>query len=54
MLLAFLKTIVYITQAFCASRQDNSIPRALMILKGAVPDLIRGFRHMAPTYFVGS
>src|SRR5690606_34402826 len=30
------------------------IPGALSILKGAVPDLVRGLGHMAPTYFVGS
>ena len=31
-----------------------SIPGALSILKGAVPDRTRGSGHMAPTYLVGS
>lgn len=40
--------------AFCASRQEELIPGALSILKGAVPVRTRGFGYTAPTYFVGT
>ena len=37
----------------CGVREE-CIPGALSISKGAVPGLVRGLGHMAPTYVVGS
>jgi 5-formyltetrahydrofolate cyclo-ligase len=34
--------------------REDTYPRGLTILKGAVPGLARGLGHTAPTYFVGS
>jgi 5-formyltetrahydrofolate cyclo-ligase len=38
----------------CGVRQETHIPGALSILRGAVPGLVRGPGHTAPTYVVGS
>ena len=34
--------------------REDTYPRGLTILKGAVPGLARGLGYTAPTYFVGS
>jgi hypothetical protein len=41
----------YIQLAGLRGASGDTIPGALSILKGAVPDRARGLGHMAPTYF---
>ena len=51
--LAKPKLCAYIVRAELRGLCRISIPGALSISKGAVPGLVRGLGHMAPTYIVG-